>query len=290
MSKKISDFRKDIDGLLVYDCEDLNNTHQRKGLKTWKECVPWLKENFRWIIDSALEYSQSAPEVLPYPFEYNKENKNGKRDGLYIKPKVVNRGKPEDHIAMGLYNLSKSGKSIVLKRVDGAATDIGEVVDYQVPIFHTSHTGGGRKIDLLSIKREVCNGIIQEKLYILELKRDRSVETLPRCLMEAYTYSVMVKRDKLIHDYGLSPDAKIVVCPLIFDQGEPFDEYMDYVTGESVWVSELVKCITDHDSQIGVEFAILDRKGLENAIPADKAGNPFDKRWFAGSSEECILK
>lgn len=58
--------------------------------------------------------------------------------------------------------------------------DIGEIMDYEVPLFNS----GNRNIDLISKRGE--------KLYLLELKKNRSMETLLRCLLEVYTYSCFV--------------------------------------------------------------------------------------------------
>lgn len=65
------------------------------------------------------------------------------------------------------------------------AAAFGTILDYQIPLKNTSKDSGVGKIDLLTSK---TNNEERNKLYILELKKDNSKETLLRCILEAYTY------------------------------------------------------------------------------------------------------
>lgn len=280
MGKKLCDFGNgSLNNLLVYDCEDLNNTTNRKGLMAWEDCIPWLIDNMEAVIESARKYANSKPKVLPYPYPYN-HPRASKREGIYIKKGVKNKGKGEDHIAMGLFNLSRNALPLGLKRHPKATSDIGTIEDYQTPIFNTyrKYAGRTRKIDLISVKQGS-----KPELFILELKRYGSPETLVRCLMEAYSYSVMIDREKLLKDFHLDGNAKITICPLIFDEGEPFDEFIKLANGELDNLSILMDAILKHDKdpRLNIKFAILDRDYLAKAIPKDKDGNKFDDRWFA---------
>ena len=278
MDKRLCDFGNGLlNNLLVYDCEDLNNTTNRKGFMTWEDCIPWLIDNMETVIESARKYANSSPKVQPYPRPYN-QPKSSTREGVYIKKGVKNKGKGEDHIAMGLFNLSRKALPLGLKRHPRAASDIGTIEDYQTPIFHTRHAGGTRKIDLISVKRGS-----KPELFILELKRYNSPETLVRCLMEAYTYSVMINREGLLKDFHLDVSARITICPLIFDKGEPFDEFIKLANGELGNLINLMDAILKHDRdpRLNIKFAILDRDYLAKAIPKDISGNEFNYRWFS---------
>lgn len=278
MRKKLLDFSNgSLNNLLVYDCEDLNNITNRKGLMTWEDCIPWLIDNMEAVIKSARKYANSKPKVQPYPYPYNQPKKS-RREGIYIKTGVKNKGKGEDHIAMGLFNLSRKALPLGLKQHPKATPDIGTIEDYQTPIFHTSYTGKSRKIDLISVKRGS-----KPELFILELKRYKSKETLVRCLMEAYSYSVMINREKLLNDFHLDGNAKITICPLFFNEGEPFKEFIKLADGELGNLSSLMDAILKHDKdpRLNIKFAILDRDYLAKAIPKDKDGNEFKYRWFS---------
>lgn len=96
---------------------------------------------------------------------------------------------------------------------------IGEIIDYQTPLKNESDDTAG-KIDLLSYDGE--------KLYILELKKPDSTETMLRCVLEGYTYMKTADTKKLLKDFGLPADTKIVACPLVFFSGEQHKEMSEY--------------------------------------------------------------
>jgi len=108
----------------------------------------------------------------------------------------------EEHIAI---ELSKQGKFDF----------IGEIIDYQTPLKNTAEDVAG-KIDLLSYDGET--------LYILELKKPDSKETMLRCVLEGFTYMKTVDTEKLLKDFGLPPETNLVACPLVFLNGEQHKE------------------------------------------------------------------
>jgi hypothetical protein len=97
------------------------------------------------------------------------------------KPDNTNRN--EEWIAKGLY-----GKTL---------KNIGKIIDFQTPLKDTSDDKVG-KIDLLSYNEE------ENAVYILELKKPGSTETLLRCVLETYTYWRIVNMEKLLHDFDKS--------------------------------------------------------------------------------------
>jgi len=62
-------------------------------------------------------------------------------------------------------------------------SDVGEIVDYQVPLKISKHDSAGKgKIDLLSYNSETNTA------YLLEVKVNTSTESPLKAIMEAYTY------------------------------------------------------------------------------------------------------
>ena len=103
----------------------------------------------------------------------------------------------------------------------------GTVVDYQIPLKDSQNDKGVGKIDLISYNEK------NNELFILELKKPESDESFLRCCLEAYTYSKIINKDKLIKDFqsarhilcSIKSDAKIVPCPLVFKESKAATEY-----------------------------------------------------------------
>lgn len=104
----------------------------------------------------------------------------------------------EEIIAMQMYNQSKNGEGYSF---------IGDMIDYQTPLKSSRNDIAG-KIDLLAY-----NG---DTLFILELKKPDSEETMLRCVLEGYTYLKTADLEKLISDFCLPPNTKAVACPFVF--------------------------------------------------------------------------
>lgn len=92
---------------------------------------------------------------------------------------------------------------------------IGDIIDYQTPLKNTSKDVAG-KIDLLSYDGET--------LYILELKKPDSTETMLRCVLEGYTYMKTADTKKLLKDFNLPIDTKVVACPFVFFNEDQHNE------------------------------------------------------------------
>jgi len=105
---------------------------------------------------------------------------------------------------------------------------LGEVLDYQVPLKDTNLNKGVGKIDLISYNDKT------NRLYLLELKKPSSSESLLRCCLESYTYSRIINGAKLIQDISkvswinkkINNDATIVPCVLIFPGSRPANEFL----------------------------------------------------------------
>ncbi len=114
----------------------------------------------------------------------------------------------EERIAMEMFNQSKSGM-----RYDY----IGDMIDYQTPLKN-KRTDESGKIDLLAYDGST--------LYILELKKPDSDESMLRCVLEGYTYLRTANLQKLLSDFGLPADTVVKACPFVFRNREQHKEMM----------------------------------------------------------------
>lgn len=116
----------------------------------------------------------------------------------------------EEITAMQMFNYCK----------DGSAYDfIGQIIDYQTPLKNSSKDKAG-KVDLLSVK--------DDTMYVLELKKKYSKETMLRCVMEGYTYLKTVDKEKLIEDFGKEGIVKkVYASPLVFRKMSQWKEMQE---------------------------------------------------------------
>lgn len=158
---------------------------------------------------------------------------NNPRKGSYDKEhtgKHEDTGdRPEDELAIRLFNLSKTGTIFDY---------IGKVIDYQTPLKN----GRNSAIDLLSAN--------DKYLYILELKYIDSRESLLRCVLEAYTYKKLVDEDKLIEDFREKHGGKaeeVIAAPLIsISNGEvksPYKDLREMIDEKKPELKELMKLL-----------------------------------------------
>lgn len=112
----------------------------------------------------------------------------------------------EEIIAMQMFNYCKTGNSFA---------EVGRIIDYQTPLKSKRADAAG-KIDLLAY-----DGIT---LRILELKRPDNDETMLRCVLEGYTYLKTVDTEKLLSDFKLPPDTKVMAGPLVYQCGSQWAE------------------------------------------------------------------
>jgi len=125
---------------------------------------------------------------------------------------MTDTNREEENLAKYLFN-QLQGK---VKLPD----NIGTIIDYQVPLKNTQRDKGVGKIDLLSV-----NG---NDIFVLELKREGTDETMLRCVLEAYTYLQQLDKEKLVKDFGLNiSNPKFHATPLVFQNSYPYQEYMD---------------------------------------------------------------
>lgn len=108
---------------------------------------------------------------------------------------------------------------------------LGEVLDYQTPLKDKLEDEAG-KIDIVGYDKD--NKIV----YLLELKREDSKETMLRCVLEIFTYSKTLDKDKFLEDFNLPKDTKIKASPLVFFNGSQYKEMAD---SDNKYLKDLIK-------------------------------------------------
>lgn len=112
-----------------------------------------------------------------------------------------------------------TAKQIFNTKKDYKAT--GRFIDYQTPLKDRQDNKGVGKIDLLSVNDE------QKCVYILELKKADSPESMLRCVLESQTYLRQVCKEKLLNDFGIDTGYKLLAAPLVYKNSKQYKEYMD---------------------------------------------------------------
>lgn len=97
--------------------------------------------------------------------------------------------------------------------------DDKNVLDYQLPIVlwngDTSWKNHG-KVDLVYLH--------EDEICLVELKSDKSKDTLLRCILEIETYFRKINKEKLKQIFGDRPVRKAI---MLFEDTTPYIQYMD---------------------------------------------------------------
>ena len=159
-------------------------------------------DNCKWYTEVVAEF------VLEHLTEFQniksierEQSYNQKHDGQYDE----NSNREEELDAMKMFNQKDVGAA-------------GEIIDYQIPLKGKRSDKAG-KIDLLSQNNEA--------VYVLELKKEDSIETLLRCVLEGYTYKKTVMRKKLYKEYKLDDNLPLRTAPFVYEGGRQWLEYID---------------------------------------------------------------
>ena len=162
----------------------------------------WLIKNFNLFDNIKKITRQSSYKVDTHDGKHNNQNSN----------------RLEEIMAIEIFNQ----KSLNI---------LGEVIDYQTPLKDKLGDEAG-KIDIVSYDKD--NKIV----YLLELKREDSKETMLRCVLEIFTYSKTLDKDKFLEDFNLSKDTKIKASPLVFFNGS---QYKEMIEGDNKYLKDLIK-------------------------------------------------
>ena len=153
-----------------------------------------------FLIDNLDEYISSIPQITRET-TYRTPTHTGKVD--------LSTPREEERIAIEMFNQSRAGNTY---------NYIGDIIDYQTPLKN-KRTDIAGKIDLLSYDGN-C-------LRVLELKKPFSDESMLRCVLEGYTYLKTVNTTKLLEDFNLPKETRVVSSPFVFKYGQQYQEMLE---------------------------------------------------------------
>ena len=193
---------KDISTLYKEDFINYRGDTTDTKEKYTEVIAEWLIKNFNLFDNMKKITRQSSYKVDTHDGKHNNQNSN----------------RLEEIMAIEIFNQ----KSINI---------LGEVIDYQTPLKDKLGDEAG-KIDIISYDKD--NKIV----YLLELKREDSKETMLRCVLEIFTYSKTLDKDKFLEDFNLPKDTKIKASPLVFFNGSQYKEMAD---SDNKYLKDLIK-------------------------------------------------
>ena len=182
---------KDISTLYKEDFINYRGDTTDTKEKYTEVIAEWLIKNFNLFDNIKKITRQSSYKVDTHDGKHNNQNSN----------------RLEEIMAIEIFNQ----KSLNI---------LGEVIDYQTPLKDKLGDEAG-KIDIVSYDKD--NKIV----YLLELKREDSKETMLRCVLEIFTYSKTLDKDKFLEDFNLPKDTKIKASPLVFFNGSQYKEMIE---------------------------------------------------------------
>ena len=192
---------KDISTLYKEDFINYRGDTTDTKEKYTEVIAEWLIKNFNLFDNIKKITRQSSYKVDTHDGKHNNQNSN----------------RLEEIMAIEIFNQ----KSLNI---------FGEVIDYQTPLKDKLGDEAG-KIDIVSYDKD--NKIV----YLLELKREDSKETMLRCVLEIFTYSKTLDKDKFLEDFNLPKDTKIKASPLVFFNGS---QYKEMVEGDNKFLKQLM--------------------------------------------------
>lgn len=184
MAKKYT--KEEIDKNVKEALNDPNNLYNHKCVN-WKSHVEAVSTLLLPEIENSIKGIKQIKRNTSYKVAHNSSNN-----------KISNRS--EEIFA----------KELCKKYEKEEFGDLGTILDYQTPLKGVRSDKAG-KVDLVSYNSN------KNEIYFIELKWNTAKDTLLRCILEAYTYSKIVNKDKFTTDFKINEDASIVPCVLIFN-------------------------------------------------------------------------
>lgn len=117
-------------------------------------------------------------------------------------------------------------------------------LDYQYPVFiqsqkdnpdYDKELNGQGKVDLIYQN--------QDGVYLVELKNDRSEETLLRCILEISTYYQLINKKRFETIFGC-PSSSIKKAVMVFENTLPYCELLELRDGKRPQLHQLASDIT----------------------------------------------
>ena len=199
--KKLQDSSKDMSTL--YTQTFINYTGKTTDTKEkYTEVIAeWLIKNFNLFDNIKKITRQSSYKVDTHDGKHNNQNSN----------------RLEEIMAIEIFNQ----KSLNI---------LGKVLDYQTPLKNERDDKAG-KIDIVSYNKDI------KTVYLLELKKEDNEETMLRCVLEIFTYSKTLDKDKFLEDFNLPKDTKIKASPLVFFNSF---QHKEMVEGDNKFLKQLM--------------------------------------------------
>ncbi|WP_288680795.1 hypothetical protein [uncultured Brachyspira sp.] len=199
--KKLQDSSKDMSTL--YTQTFINYTGKTTDTKEkYTEVIAeWLIKNFNLFDNIKKITRQSSYKVDTHDGKHNNQNSN----------------RLEEIMAIEIFNQ----KSLNI---------LGKVLDYQTPLKNERDDKAG-KIDIVSYNKDI------KTVYLLELKKEDNEETMLRCVLEIFTYSKTLDKDKFLEDFNLPKDTKIKASPLVFFNSF---QHKEMVEGNNKFLKQLM--------------------------------------------------
>ena len=193
---------KDISTLYKEDFINYRGDTTDTKEKYTEVIAEWLIKNFNLFDNIKKITRQSSYKVDTHDGKHNNQNSN----------------RLEEIMAIEIFNQ----KSLNI---------LGEVIDYQTPLKNERDDKAG-KIDIVSYNKDI------KTVYLLELKKEDNEETMLRCVLEIFTYSKTLDKDKFLEDFNLPKDTKIKASPLVFFNGSQYKEMADR---DNKYLKDLIK-------------------------------------------------
>ena len=201
------------------------------------KCINWKGTT----TDKNEQYSEViAQELLKHRAKFEKTTRV-KRNNSYYRENHCN-------IEIDICKSNRNEENFA-KRIAGLElNNLGLIKDYQIPLKDTSANEGIGKIDLISYNEK------DKKLFLIELKYTGNKETLLRALLESYTYSKIVDKNKLITDFlgPVNPDEiKIIPAVLLATGCNSYKELKEIKDGKRPHLKEL-------SLSLGIKYFTID--------------------------------
>ncbi len=175
-----------------------------KGISYSEDIAAFLLDNLN-LFDSI--------SILSKTSSYKSESHDGRTENQ-------DSCRAEERISMGMFG--------------NIYENIGHVIDYQTILSESLSDKNAVKIDVIS---ETDN-----EIWLIELKKYDSDETLLRCVIEAYTNYKLIDQSKLRQDFQLDDKKAIRVGVIVFRDQEQHENYKKADTK----VSKLMQALDVH--------------------------------------------
>jgi hypothetical protein len=241
----------------IYKCPAVNwqgDTDDKSGKERMFEVfAQWILDNFNDFTQGITKYhresgnSRSIDKNRPYYTASHTQS----ADADIPADKCVR----EKRIARKLFEYCQSHDNAV-------NWDIGNVVDFEIPLAAKEGDPVG-KVDLVSIRGDV--------LFLLELKKPESKETMLRCILEAYTYYLSIgSPNKFLQSFkdpktGNSPTS-IVIAPLVFANNSKNGQHASpwrNITDKKAPPKTLLRLITKIREVVPLEIMYIDTNKMD---------------------------